>query len=78
MRGSRGPVGWRTVPVFSYSTTADSSIAKHASVIDASTTCPLAPRASRAYSASMMPWNADWAASVSPSEIPDRGGAWPG
>ena len=78
MRGSRGPVGLRIVPVFSYSRTVDSITAKHASVIDASTTWPVAPRASRAYRASRMPWNADCAASVSPRLRPVRGGAWSG
>ena len=50
MRGSRVPVGSRTKPSFSYSVTADSSIAKQASVIAASTTWPwpAAPPASRA------------------------------
>jgi hypothetical protein len=77
-RGRIEPLGSRTAPHFSYSGTADSSIATQASAIEASTTWPLAPRASRAYRASTMPWNADCAASVSPSEIPGRGGAWPG
>jgi hypothetical protein len=72
------PLGSRTAPHLSYSGTADSSIATQASVIEASITWPEAPRASRAYSASRMPWKADWAASVSPSEIPGRGGACPG
>jgi hypothetical protein len=72
------PLGSRTAPHCSYSATADSSIAKHASAIDASMICPDAPPASRAYRASRIPWKADCAASVSPSEIPDRGGASPG
>ena len=46
MRGRRDPVGSRTKPVFSYSSTADSIIAKHPSVIEAWTTCPGAPLAS--------------------------------
>ena len=44
MRGSRGPVGSRMKPVFSYSSVEDSLIAKHASTIPASTTWPSAPR----------------------------------
>jgi hypothetical protein len=48
MRGSRGPVGSRTKPHFSYSTTVDSSMAKQASVMLASITWPCSPRASRA------------------------------
>ena len=48
MREMRVPLGSRTKPVFSYSTTIDSVMAKQASVIEASTTWPDAPRASRA------------------------------
>ena len=40
MRGSRGPVGSRMKPVFSYSSVDDSLIAKHASTMPASTTWP--------------------------------------
>ena len=76
--GRSGPVGSRTKPTLSYSTVSDSVIAKQASAIAASTTWPVAPRASRAYSAIRIPWNADCAASVSPSEMPERGGAWSG
>ena len=72
------PLGSRTTPHLSYSGTVDSSIEKHASRIAASTTWPVAPRASRAYRASRMPWKQDCAARVSPSEMPQRGGAWPG
>ena len=43
IRGSRGPVGSRMKPVFSYSSVEDSDIAKHASTMPASTTWPSAP-----------------------------------
>ena len=78
MRGRREPLGSRVTPALAKSGTSDSVMAKQASRIDASTTWPAAPRASRAYRASRIPWKADQAASESPSEMPHRGGAWPG
>ena len=77
MRGSRGPVGSRTKPVFSYSIVLDSLIAKQASTMLASTTWPeLAALAGveREQDALERRLRGERVAEL----MPARGGAWPG